>query len=320
VRPGAGWQSANYVVALAGQLATVALLTSWVAARLPAHVAVRVFAAVVLPLTLLVAQPVLPPEPMARDPWLIGFFPPNQLHNPTTLLSKPIALALFGFGVAAAFGGGVPAGGLAACVVLVFASGLVKPSFLMAFLPAVGLWALASWRRARWTLLVAGLAVPTVLLLSWQFYLRYLLQANDGVNIAWAPLLVIGLYVPTDAVSLATRLLASILFPLSVTLCFARQSWRDRAMVLAWTTLAIGIAWGYLFAEMGGKTSAGDFLWSGQLAVFLLFAVAAAFLVRQLTDAGGARVGTWARGAVCFAILGWHVRSGLQHLQSSWYA
>jgi hypothetical protein len=106
-----------------------------------------------------------------------------------------------------------------------------------------------------------------------------------------------------------------------VTVCFAREWPRDRVMVLAWATFVVGVSWGYLFAEAGGKMSAGDFLWSGQIAAFVLFAAAAAFLLRQLAPATGRlpAQGVLVRGGVCLAVLGWHVASGLRHLQTSWY-
>ena len=59
--------------------------------------------------------------------------------------------------------------------------------------------------------LVLGLGVPTVLVLALQFLLRYRLQTELGVSVAWAPLYVIGMYVPADAASLLSRLIASVL-------------------------------------------------------------------------------------------------------------
>lgn len=323
--PGGNWFTAALIVSLAGQLLTAVILARWIDRALAGQSrAVRLAASALLPLALLTVQPVMALTPSARDPWLIGYFPPNQYHNPTTLLSKPLALALFGAGLVAATGlPPVAAGavtGLAASIALVVASGLVKPSFLMAFLPAVGLLALAYWRTARWRLVWLGLALPAVVLLAGQFALRYIAQQDDGVHIVFDPLMVIGLFTPTDWVSLSTRLAASVLFPLAVTILFVREASHDRELVLAWLTLAVGVAWGYLMAESGGKASAGDFLWSGQLAVFLLFAVSSTFLLRAVGSNGRALgVSVLARSGVCAAVLLWHVASGVQHLQTSWF-
>jgi len=318
IRPGAGWNSAAYVVTMSGQLATVALLAHWMAASVPEWTpGARLSLAALVAFALLFVQPALPPG-AARDPWLFGYFAPNQYHNPTTLLSKPLALALFAAGAAAV--SGAAAGRLWAWLVLVVVSGIVKPSFLLAFLPAVGLAALWRWRVARWGLLVGGLFVPSVLLLLGQYTLRYLLQADDGVNVMFAPLTVIGLYTSTDTLNLGMRLALSVLFPLAVVAAFPRQAARDSRVPLAWLTFAVGIAPGYLLAEGGGKASAGDFLWSGQLAAFVLFAVSAAFLAGRLGGAGERefRPGTLARATACSAVFAWHVVSGVQHLQRSW--
>jgi len=320
LRPGAGWNSAAYVVTMSGQLATVALLAHRMAASVPRwSPGARIGLAALAAVALLLVQPALPLG-AGRDPWLFGYFPPNQYHNPTTLLSKPLALALFAAGAAAV--SGAPAGRLWGWLALVVASGIVKPSFLLAFLPAVGLMALWHARAARWRLLIAGLFVPSVLLLLAQYALRYRLQADDGVSVTVAPLMVIGLYAPTDALTLVTRLALSVLFPLSVVAAFPQEAARDIRLPLAWLTFALGIVPGYLLAEAGGKASAGDFLWSGQLACFVLFAVSAAFLAARLGDAVERpfRAGTLARAAACGAVLAWHAVSGVQHLQRSWLA
>lgn len=318
VLPSGDWRQAAIVVTAGGLAVTAALLARWTREALPGRDGVQLAMAVVLPPLLLLVQPVLPFGPMPRNQWLIGFFPPNQWHNPTTLLSKPFALGLFGMGLLAAFGGERASGRrIAAAAALVVGSGLTKPSFLMAFLPAVGLAALVNARRADWRLLIAGLAVPAVVLLALQYLLRYRVQAELGVSVMWAPLYVVGLYVPTDFFSLATRLLASLLFPLTVTLVFWPTALRDRRMWLAWATFASGATYGYLLAEGGGKADAGDFLWSGQLGAFLLFAVSAVFVVRACASQ------RWSRGLVvrlvpvCL-VLGWHLVSGVRHLQTSW--
>jgi hypothetical protein len=318
VWPGGGWSWAGFVVTLAGQLLTAGLLAHWVVRNTPeCGRALRLAVAALLPLALLIAQPVLPASAGERDPWLIGYFPPNQYHNPTTLLSKPVALALVGVGVAALSG---TQARIAASAALVLVSGLIKPSFLMAFLPAAGALALVQWRRARWSLLIAGMAVPASLLLVAQFALRYRVQADDGVSIVWAPLMVLGLYGPTDGWSLGAKLLRSVLFPVLVTALFLPGARRDVRLVLAWVIFAAGISYGYLLAEGGGKASAGDFLWSGQLAAFTLFAAAAAFLVAQIPTAGESRRRPFIdkRIELCVLVLGWHVASGLQHLRRSW--
>ena len=321
------WPTAALIVTMAGLMGTAMILGVWIQEAVPGRFGVQLALAAVLPLALFTLQPVLPFGPMERDQWLIGYFPPNQWHNPTTLLSKPVALVLFGIGMAAAFG---PAGttrrriGIAAGLVVL--SALIKPNFLMALLPAVGLACLINARRADWKLLIIGLALPTAAVLVSQYLMRYVVQQEEmGFTVVWRPLLVIGLYSPTDPVTLATKVVASVLFPIAVTLLFVTDAVRDRRLGLGWLVFLSGAAFAYLFAEAGGQEDSGNFLWSGQLGAFVLFAVAAMSLVsyvfrsRASASTGLTTSILWGRAAVCLLLLAWHVESGIRHLRVSWY-
>ncbi len=99
---GLTWDGAAASVTVAGLMVTAVLIARWVREAVPGSIALQIGLAVALPLALLTVQPALPFGQLARDQWLIGYWPANQWHNPTTLLSKPLALALFPLGLAAA--------------------------------------------------------------------------------------------------------------------------------------------------------------------------------------------------------------------------
>ena len=67
-----------------------------------------------------------------------------------------------------------------ASAALVVMSGLVKPNFIMAFLPALGVLAVLHWRRADWLWLGLGFALPAVAVLAWQYAVTYTLNAQIG--------------------------------------------------------------------------------------------------------------------------------------------
>src|SRR5690606_4971960 len=118
------------------------------------------------------------------------FFPPSQWHNPTTLLSKPAALLLFGAGVTA-IAGPVPARGARAILLaagLTWCSGLIKPSFIIAFLPALLLAGLINWPKTDWKLVTTGFFLPAVLLLGLQYILWFGNEESRGGGVALAPL------------------------------------------------------------------------------------------------------------------------------------
>ena len=200
-----------------------------------------------------------------------------------------------------------------ASAVLVVMSALVKPNFSMAFLPALSALAVLNWRRTDWYWLGIIFAVPTIAVLAWQ----YDALNAEGASVILAPLSVIGLRSPTDVVTLGWRLAASVLFPLAAVVCFPSVR-ADRRVQLGWATFLIGAAFGYLLAE-GGRDGDGNFLWSGQLAAFVLFA-ATAVAVLEAAAACGARLSRLIRFAVCGIVFLWHVTSGIQHLYSNWLA
>ena len=130
-----------------------------------------------------------------------------------------------------------------------------------------------------------------------------------------APLYVIGLRSPTDLVTLGWHLAASVLFPLAAVACF-RSVRADRRVQLGWATFLIGAAIAYLLAE-STQADHGAFLWSGQLAAFVLFAASAVAVLRAAAT-GGAGASRLGRFALCGSVFLWHVTSGIQYLYSTW--
>lgn len=317
---GGSWAAASVAATVGGLMVTAMLIARWIREAVPGSLPLQLTLSVVLPLVLLTAQPTLPFGQLVRDPWLIGYWPPNQWHNPTILFSKPLALALFPLGLAATVDRlGFSWRRILVTALLVVASALTKPNFLIAFLPTVGVAALMNQRRADWRLVFFGFGIPTALVFAPQFLLRYRLQTELGLSVGWAPLYVVGMYMPTDIVSLASRFVASVLFPLAATLLFLPAAIRDRFLLLAWGTFLVGTATGYLLTEHGGIASHGNFLWSGQLGAFLLFVVAAIFVVRVAARADRLSSGLLGRLALVALLLAWHVESGIRHLQTSWF-
>ena len=315
----ADWVAAAGIVTLGGVAACAAVVAWWLRGALSTSAPALLVAAALVPAALFVLQPALPLDAARYDAWLFGYFPPNQWHSPTTLFSKPFALLLLGLGPAVVW----PAHGTRAgwprmlvSAAFIVMSVLVKPNFVMAFLPALGVLAVVNWRRTDWQWLVLGFTMPAVEVLAWQYDVAYTLNTG-GAGVVLAPLHVIGLQSPTDLVTLGWHLAASVLFPLAAVACFPSVR-ADRRVQLGWATFVIGTAFGYLLTESSGGDD-GNFLWSGQLAAFVLFAASAVAVLRA-TATGGARVRRLGRFALCGGVFLWHVASGIQHLYSTWLA
>jgi hypothetical protein len=278
---------------------------------------------VVLAVSVLVAAPILPEG--EEDLFLIGYFPPNVYHNPTMLIAKPLLVLTLMSAVA----GLVRVGPASARELLLLAAplvllGVAKPNYLGCVAPALvacGILDAARGGRVSWVRIaaVAGAAVATV---AATLLLYRSLAVGAEAGIVFAPLVVIANYADTDAATIGRSLLASLAFPLAVTLLWPRAAWHDPSMRLAWIGTVVGLFFSYFIAEAGTRMYDGNFLWTGQMAVFVLFVAAAGLLWERTTQAVQVQmrdtsrlVGTYVRLGLALVILWQHVASGLRHVQ-----
>jgi hypothetical protein len=196
-----------------------------------------------------------------------GYFVPIAYHNPTQQLNKLFALWIwfvyrsnFLFAPAAPLSSIPVLGGL--CV----ASALAKPSFLIAFVPTAALYTARDVVTGRWRhALVCALAigVPSALVLAWQARFTYGIAAP--VQVAFAP------FVVFDAFETLYKLPASLAFPLIV----AAGAWLNRAwdgnLTFVWILTALSLFATLGLVETGERMMQGNFAWTGQTAVFLIY-------------------------------------------------
>jgi hypothetical protein len=136
-------------------------------------------------------------------------------------------------------------------------------------------------------------------------------QLGFESSIIFAPFTVLGLHASSDPASIAGKLFASIVFPLVVVAMWPGASWRSPSMRLAWGAFAISLFFSYFIAESGTRLGDGNFVWSGHMAVFVLFVVSAAFVRAEL-----ARARLWPglmQGLIVAVVLAVHVESGIRH-------
>ena len=246
---------------------------------------------------------------MASHDVYLSYLVPIVYHNPTQQLNKAFAiwimflsLPTFLAGRAITWRTGISIGML--CVL----SAIAKPSFLIAFLPAVALWEAKDLVRLPWTRLVritATIVVPSVIVLLWQASIAY---GSNG-SIVIAPFAVVKPWQTPARFSL------SLAFPLVVALAAIRtRTWNGR-IGFVWVFTMVAIAMCLLLAESGDRASDGNFMWTGQTAAFLAYVESALFLVSTPLSDGWRRL-SWAVfaihvlcGALWYALLftsGWH--------------
>jgi hypothetical protein len=195
--------------------------------------------------------------------------------------------------------------------------GVAKPNYLGCLVPVIvviAAWNRATKREVSWAR-VAAICVPAVLTLGASYALYRSQQLGFEGRVIVAPLRAVAVHAPIDPQSIARYLGASLAFPLVVVALWPRATWHSPAIHFAWGAALVGILLSYLLAEEGARLDHGNFLWTGQMAVFVLFVVTATFVNHQLRPAALSRW-TAARMLVTAGVLTLHVESGMRHVIS----
>lgn len=292
--PGISLESANFVVILLaygfGSVALYGLLKSIVGESSGSKARQ---ALIYIPLTLSLWSVV--PLVVSGNPLntLIGRpdIPINMFNSPTLTLLKPFAVLIF-LGLAKWLTDTPYHRWLAVLgVALVTAAAtLTKPNYTMALLPAVGLvlaYQFIKPFRLNRTLVIAGVIVPAVAVLGWQYLRVYapgaattLYTAKQSASIGLAPFELFVTYWNFSIPQLLSGLLLSLVFPLTVYLAYFQAARRSLILNLAWLTFFIGQSFAYLFIEIAYQ-AAGNMTWGGRITLFVLFATSLGFFLRQ---------------------------------------
>jgi hypothetical protein len=193
-----------------------------------------------------------------------GYFGVTAYHNPTQQLNKMFALLIW-FTYCRAFLSkrSLTPHVIATLMVLCLLSGIAKPSFLIVFLPLTGLVAVSDLLRGRIDLALGyatSIMLPSVLLLAWQYWMTY----GSGGGLEVAPFVVV-------TSEYLYRLPLSLAFPLAATVLMWRDAARSGRFLLGWAAFVISFLYVTLLAETGPRRLQGNFGWSSQTFLFLLY-------------------------------------------------
>jgi hypothetical protein len=213
-------------------------------------------------------------------------------HSPTYLLLRPFAVAIVWLCAQQLMA--MPSRWQVSAVSLAVLTALslfAKPSFVIAFLPALGI--VLAYRFVRGTreggwLIVGSVFIPATLVLGWQYWYTYSPQAQaaystfggEPARIVFAPLELFLGWWHMSAADIIPQMLLSAAFPAVVYLAYFPQARRNLTLNLAWLTFLIGYSYGLLLVETPNTPSA-NMLWSGKIGLFVLFVITLAFFVRQ---------------------------------------
>lgn len=218
-----------------------------------------------------------------------GYIGINVYHNATMALLKPLALLLFWAALQVYHSHTKSVLLILLCAFLTLLTALAKPSFIVDLLPVLGLFTLyrlVKKQSINWWLLVFGIGLPMLLSLAWQYWFTYL-PSSSSTEGDWQ--VVIAPFAVYRAWSdwLFPKFILSILFPLGVGILYFRDMIRELELPLAWGVFLFGASYGYLFAEQGVRFTHGNFVWSAQIGLFILFVYSTLFLLKKVPFGNG---------------------------------
>jgi len=270
-----GLYSALIILQIGVQVATVMILYFWFGkADRTGWDLLRGFAAFsltfVAPIMLLVPLDGL---------YYFGYIGLANYHNPTVHLLKPLALlsAMHAFRAIGGFKSSVWQMFFAALWIIL--SACIKPSYALSILPALALAACIRWifrENVDVKMLLFGFFLPALVVLAVQWLIAYRF-GDPGENIILAPLQMESSF--SDY--LLPKFLLSGAFPLTILFMARRSLLKDAHLLVGWTGFLSGITQLYLLAEGGERLLHGNFRWSAQIMLFLLFAVSMRWLLRE---------------------------------------
>ncbi len=234
----------------------------------------RLTCAVALALTLVLVGPI---NLVDTSNLYFGYIPSNSYHNPTIALLKPFALLLFLYACRAYSDGRKSSLHIIVCALISALGTMAKPSYAIVIIPVLGLLTVVHWWRRQpinWMLLIAGIGLPIAIVLIWQQ--NYYHDSSMG-GFIFAPFAVMSSYSPTN---LLPKLLLSIAFPCAVLVFYCRSALKDTAMQVSWLGFLVGAIYTYFLGESATLLD-GNFTWSGQVSIFILFVASTLFLVKQ---------------------------------------
>lgn len=236
---------------------------------------------IILSLSSVILTPILMPTFMNKHLYF-GYINLATYHNPTIVLLKLLALLNFYYILKILSIPNERGKYIAVSAITIILATISKPNYTICILPALAIYMLCQVARRKhlqWKSLILGTFLPSISILLWQFYFTYqsTTETLGKSTILFAPLAIMKFY--SD--KLLLKFFLSIIFPLAVFVVYFPRARRDTALLLSWPLFGIGCVFTYLFAESGGRKTAANFFWSGQITLFILFVFSILFLLKE---------------------------------------
>jgi len=205
----------------------------------------------------------------------LGYIGITSYHSPTIILLRPLALLQFIYALRCFEQQRTSKIEILGMAILSMLAAFAKPNFAIDLLPAMtilGLHRMLHRKSVDLAAFLGGFALPTLFVLTGQYLITY---AGNSGGILFAPFTVMNHY----SGFLLPKFLLSVPFPLLVATIYRRRVWREAYMSLAWLIFLFGCFYTYFLAEGGLRLYDGNFGWSGEIGLFVLFAASTLFFL-----------------------------------------
>lgn len=162
---------------------------------------------------------------------------------------------------------------------LIILSTLTKPNYTIALLPAIAVivvYRIIKKSFVKWKLLIFGIGIPSVIVLGWQYFFYFTQDIQS--KILFSPFEVYRIRAGGTS-GILINLILSIAFPLCVYVLDHHKASRNFGLNFSWLVFLIGSFYSYFLVQSGPGLRAGNFSWSAQISLFILFLVSAKYLI-----------------------------------------
>ncbi len=195
---------------------------------------------------------------------LLGVGSPNLWHNATLLTVKPFALLTVFFTIlciekkSRAY--------YIFAIVTLAISIFAKPSFVIAFLPALFIFMIVKKEYSKSNIIFfISISVIAVLILSYQFLNTY--SENSGSSIIITFLTVWHKFTSNVLISI----ILALLFPIIYTILNFKNVYNNNYIIFSWILVIVSIIYAAVFAESGERMYHGNFFWSYMISLSIIY-------------------------------------------------
>jgi hypothetical protein len=235
---------------------------------------------------------------------------PSTWHNATVIAVKAFALMAFYLTMTLLDVPRFRRTLFIAATAATFLSAYIKPTFVMAFFPALGIY-LVLWFPKDWRLYgrLLLLSLPTLVLLIWQY--RFFPAMGRSITVGF--LTVWRMYTPNVFISI----LLVLAFPLSVLAFRFRELRTNGPLMVAWLMTLVGIGYFALIVETarsGHLLESGNWIGPYLMALTMLFVTSVVEFLKGLNQVGPSRPIWRFKISIQSLLLVLHVYGGIIYL------